>query len=71
MVLPPKADFFLSKYTLVSIPANYNNLLPGKACNVPIGCSPALKSVKLELPHNSKTREGKGEQSQKYQTDGS
>ncbi len=32
MVLPPKADFFLSKYTLVSIPANYNNLyLPGRA----------------------------------------
>ena len=28
----PKADFFLSKYTLVSIPANYNNLyLPGRA----------------------------------------
>lgn len=32
MVLPPKADFFLSKYTLVSIPANSINLhLPGMA----------------------------------------
>lgn len=26
MVLPPKADFFLSKYTLVRIPANSNTI---------------------------------------------
>ena len=31
-------------------------------CNVPIGCSPALKAVKLELPDNSKPGEEAGEQ---------
>ncbi|MSS29025.1 hypothetical protein FYJ44_13560 [Desulfovibrio sp. PG-178-WT-4] len=31
-------------------------------CNVPIGCSPCLKPVKLELTDNSKPSRGQGEQ---------
>ena len=32
------------------------------SCNVPIGCSPPLKSIKLELRHPQQRREGEGEQ---------